>query len=84
MRQYLRAIILLLAAITLTPASTPAAENPFQGFWRSANGTVVQIQGDQGIDHHRNGRRLYKTISIKYRLKISARQAQPGLPKSWL
>jgi len=49
MHQNRRTIILLIAAVIFTSVSTHAADNPFQGFWRSANGTVVQIEGDQGV-----------------------------------
>ena len=44
-----RAILTLLLAILLTATITHAAEHPFEGFWRSANGTIVQVQGNQGV-----------------------------------
>ena len=47
---YNRTVILILLLVILGGiTSAHAVENPFEGYWRSANGTIVQIQGDQGV-----------------------------------
>jgi hypothetical protein len=38
----------LLYLIIISASHTYAADNPFQGVWRSAGGTVVRIEGDYG------------------------------------
>ena len=42
-------LLILMTVFWGTIASTNASENPFEGFWRSKNGTIVKIQGDQGV-----------------------------------
>jgi len=42
-------LTILFFAIMLTTGHSHAADNPFEGFWRSASGTVVQIKGDHGV-----------------------------------
>jgi hypothetical protein len=42
-------ILILLFAILTSMTAAHAAGHPFEGYWRSASGTIVQVQGNQGV-----------------------------------